>query len=73
MAKKKTHSGFITIDEIRALLKKRLGIVASRAAVYGYIARKGFPKNLGLGTPRRWRADEVLQWIEKYEERKLGI
>ena len=61
---------FITMDDILVLLKQRLGLDVSKAAVYGYIARKGFPVNIGLGSPRLWRRSEVMDWIEGYLTKK---
>lgn len=59
---------FINIDDILELLRARLGLEVSKAAIYGYIARKGFPENIGLGSPRLWRRAEVVEWISKYEK-----
>ena len=57
---------FITIDDILLILKDKLGLEVSKAAVYGYIARKGFPENIGLGSPRLWRRAEVMEWVSGY-------
>lgn len=57
---------FITLDDILVLLKQKLGLEVSKAAVYGYIARKGFPANIGLGSPRLWRRSAVMEWIAGY-------
>lgn len=57
---------FITIDDILLILKEKLGLEVSKAAVYGYIARKGFPENIGLGSPRLWRRSEVIDWVKGY-------
>lgn len=64
MANNQKQTEFITIDEIRALFKSRLRIAVTRAAIYGYIARKNFPKNIGIGTPRVWKRHEVLEWLD---------
>lgn len=58
---------FMTIDDIIALMKARMGLELSKAAIYGYISRKGFPQNIGLGTPRLWRRAEVESWIDQFE------
>lgn len=65
---KTTSSGYITIDDVRKLLVKRMGLRVSRSAIYGYVARKGFPPNTGLGRPRLWRKDRVEAWIESFKE-----
>ena len=61
---------FITIDEILSLLQERMALRITKAAVYGYVARKGFPKNIGLGSPRLWRRSEVMEWIAGYSDKK---
>jgi len=53
----------ITIDDIRKLLKKYLGVATTRATIYKWQCTKKFPKSLGLGRPRRWRRDSVMAWI----------
>lgn len=58
----------ITIDEIRTLLKKYLGVATTRATIYNWMGTKKFPKSLGLGKPRRWRKDSVMNWIAKQAE-----
>ena len=68
MSKVKPTKDFIIIDDILKLLRDRLSLRLTKAAVYGYIARKDFPRNIGLGTPRLWRRAEVLEWISRYEK-----
>lgn len=63
MARPKT----ITIGEILVLLKKQLDVVVTRPTIYSWMRKKDFPPNGGLGVPRRWRLDQVTQWIKKYE------
>lgn len=60
----------ITIQQIRALLAKQLGVVVTRAPIYQWMKTKGFPKPLSIGRPCRWREDEVEEWVEIYGERK---
>lgn len=68
MAHRTKTKEFITIDDILILLKQRLGLDVTKAAVYGYVARKGFPENIGLGSPRLWRKSDVEEWIAGYEK-----
>lgn len=70
---KKTSDPFITLDEILAYIKKELTLDISPAAVYGYIARKNFPQNIGLGRPRLWRRAEVERWVQEYKEPKAKV
>ena len=54
----------VTIDDIRELLKKCLGIRITRTTIYKWQHTKQFPLSLGLGRPRRWRLDQVTKWVE---------
>lgn len=57
---------FVNIDEIREMVEDYFGQPITRSAVYGYIRRKSFPHNLGIGRPRLWRKDDVLKWLESF-------
>ena len=54
----------LTIDDIRKLMKKFLGLSVGRATIYNYIKTRGFPANMGIGLPRIWRKAEVYEWFE---------
>lgn len=60
----------ITLDDIRVLLKKYLGIGTTRTTIYNWQQTKGFPHSLGLGRPRRWLRREVLEWIANQTKRR---
>lgn len=59
----KMTSDYVTIDEIRKMVDEVFGQSITRSAVYGYIRRRGFPKNIGMGRPRLWRKEAVRGWL----------
>lgn len=59
-------SDFIVIDEILVLLKEHLNLDVGASAVYNYTVRKNFPKHIGLGSPRKYRRKDVMEWISNY-------
>jgi predicted DNA-binding transcriptional regulator AlpA len=61
-----TPSDFIVIDEILVLLKEHLNLDVGTSAVYNYTVRKNFPKHIGLGSPRKYRRKDVMEWIRNY-------
>ena len=47
----------LTRDEVIAVLK------VSRATLYKFVAKDGFPLPFKLGGVNRWRSDEVETWL----------
>jgi predicted DNA-binding transcriptional regulator AlpA len=49
----------LTIEDLVELLK-----MAKRTVAEKVTKRKDFPKAYQIGSVRRWREDEILQWLE---------
>ena len=53
-----TVEDLLTRDDVLAVLK------VSRASLYKFISKDGFPRPLKNGAVNRWRSDEVKAWLE---------
>ena len=52
-----TTADLLTRDDVLAVLK------VSRATLYKFVAKDGFPLPVKLGGVNRWRSDEVETWL----------
>jgi predicted DNA-binding transcriptional regulator AlpA len=56
----------ITIDELRKLLKTKLGLKKlSRASIYNWIKIRALPAPTEFGIPRKWRRTEIDEWVRQ--------
>ena len=61
----------ITIDEVVKLLREKLKLKKlSRSSIYYWMKTKSLPPSVGFGVPRRWRKNEIDDWVRDQIEGK---
>jgi predicted DNA-binding transcriptional regulator AlpA len=56
----------IVIDELRKLLKTKLGLKKlSRASIYNWVKTRDLPPPTAFGIPRKWRRTEIDEWVRQ--------
>lgn len=62
-----TVEDLLTRDDVLAVLK------VSRASLYKFISKDGFPRPLKIGAVNRWRSDEVKAWLEAQPRANIHV